>query len=337
MMTKSAGVLWLGTCVGLAWLLSPLAALADPPKSAQEFAAQYMQAIKNKDMAAVKKLRYPMVGKSPMQDFMDLITEADMSAGTQYDKFEILPVDDKVSKPTMGPDGIFYKPNLTPTNMLKLTAATKDVKSSTTFPIGQKDGIFYAVCPVPDTEAAPPFKFGWQRFALPKSNWSVMLPNEAEPGAQALAKQFGQDALNDPDSYGVVKNTADIKTCQRIVQCGAEGKRLTSEDNKETFRASCTTYTPETLKKWFPDPKKTLEDTIDVRKREISGEIVQQSNIDLAGAPGREFEIRGHDGTLYLGRVYWVKDALYQLIYESRSDKPDRDSAKKFLASLQVN
>lgn len=317
--------------------LLPAAALAaEGPKSAQEFAAQYMAAFNKKDSAALEKLRYPAATKSKMQDFIDMMTEAEMKSGTQFNKFEILPVDSKKSESSMGPDGAFYKPSLKPTNIVKLTAVTKDGTSSTSFPIGEKDGIFYAVMPEKDEAAAPPYKFGWQRFSPPKSNWSVMLPNEPEPGAQALVQQLGKDALDDPDVYGVVKNTADIKTCQHFFQCGAEGKRLQSDDNKETYRAACTTYTPETLSKWFSDPKKNLDETVDVRTRSLSGKLVEQKDIDLAGSPGRQFEIRGEDGTVLMGRVYWIKDALYELTFESKQDKPDTEGANKFLNSLSV-
>ena len=53
-----------------------------------------------------------------------------------------------------------------------------------------------------------------------KINWSVMLPNEAEPGRAALEDQYGKEALNDPDIFGVVKNTASIKTTQHWIRSG---------------------------------------------------------------------------------------------------------------------
>lgn len=336
MKAKQSGSNWFK--LGIAFLLvaSPTAALADAPKSAQEFAQQYMAAFNKKDSSALEKLRYPTASKSKMAEFIEEMTEAEMKSGTQYNQFEILPVQGKENEPSMGPDGVFYKPSLKPTNVVKLTAVTKDGSSSTSFPVGEKDGIFYAVMPEKDEAATPPYKFGWQRFSLPKSNWSVMLPNEAEPGAQALVKQFGKDALEDPDVYGVVKNTAEIKTCQHFFNCGAEGKRLESDDNKETYRAACTTYTPETLTKYFNDPKKNLDDTVDLRMRSLPGKLVEQKNIELNGAPGRQFEIRGTDGNVQLGRVYWIKDALYELTFDSKLEKPDLDSANKFLSSLEV-
>jgi hypothetical protein len=337
MTVRFAGLNWWKTLIALTLTLSPLAALANSPKTPQEFADQYMAAFKSKDMAAVKKLRYPTVGKSQMMDFLDAMIQADMQSGAQYDNFELLPVQEKMNSAQMGPDGVSYKPNLKPTNVLKLSSKTSSGSSSTSFPIGVKDGIYYAVCPVPDTSSTPDYKFGWQRFNPPKTTWSVMLPNEPEPGKAALEKQFGPSALEDPDVYGVVKNTADIKTFQHIFQCGAEGKRLRADDNKETFRASCITYTPETLKNWFSDPQKTLDDMVNARKMELSGKLEKQSTIDLGGAPGREFEVRGDDGTLCLGRVYWIKDSLYQLVYETQDPHPDLKGAQKFLSSLQVN
>lgn len=336
MTAKQLGSSWFKLGIAFLLAMSPSAALAEGPKSAQEFAEQYMAAFNKKDSAALKKLRYGAATKSKMQDFIEEMTEAEMTSGTQYNKFEILPVEGKQTESSMGPDGAFYKPSLKPTNVVKLTAVTKDGTSSTSFPIGEKDGIFYAVMPEKDEAATPPYKFGWQRFSLPKSNWSVMLPNEPEPGAQALLQQCGKDAMLDPDVYGVVKNTADIKTCQHFFQCGAEGKRLDSDDNKETYRAACTTYEPETLSKWFNDPKKNLDDTVDVRTRSLSGKLIEQKYIDLAGSPGRQFQIRGEDGTVLMGRVYWIKDALYELTFESKLEKPDTEGANKFLDSLQV-
>jgi hypothetical protein len=118
---------------------------------------------------------------------------------------------------------------------------------------------------------------------------------------------------------------------------GAEGKRLNADDNKDTYRAACTTYAPDTLKEWFSDPKKNLDETVDLRVRSLPGKLIQQKDIDLAGSPGREFEIQGKDGGYCIGRVYWIKDALYELTLESKANKPDVEVANKFLTSLSVN
>lgn len=306
------------------------------PKSPQEFAAQYMAAFNKQDKAALQKLRYQPNIKSPMQEMVDEMMMADMSSGTQLTKFELLPVDAKRTAPSMGPDGMFYQPNLKPTNMLKLSAVRKDGSSSTTFPIGVKDGIYYQVAIVKAEGAAPAYSFGWQRFAPVDGGWSFMLPNEPEPGKAALEMELGKNALQDPDAYGVVKNTASIKTTQRFYRSGTEGKRINDDANKEKFRAARTTYTPETLKEWFSDPKKTLDETVDLRVRSLPGKLVRSQEIELAGAPGREFEIKGDDGTFSLGRVFWIKDALYELTFESSEAKPNTEAANKFLTSLEV-
>lgn len=316
------------------WLAK--SAIASSPKSAQEFASQYMAAFNKGDRTALRKLRYPSAGKSAMQELLDDMTEAEMKSGTQYSKFEILPLDNTRSAPQMGPDGILYRPNLTPTQLLKFTAVTKTGSSSMTFPIGLKDGVVYQVAIVPAEGEQPAFKFGWQRFTAPKTNWSVMMPNEPEPGRAALEMDAGKAALEDPDIYGVVRNTASIKTAQHFFRCGAEGKRIHADDNKDTFRVACTTYEAETLKEWFSDPKKNLDDTVNLRKRSQPGKLIGVKEVELAGSPGREFEIRGDDGTYCLGRVYWIKDALYELTYESKSEKPDTVAANKFLDSLEV-
>lgn len=324
--------LWIAVLLACA----PAAALADGPKTPQEFAASYMDAFNKGDAAALHKLQYPVVGKSPLQETIDSMTEADMSAGTKYSTFELLPVDAKKVEPSLGPDGIFYKPNLQPTNMLKLSSQTKDGSSSLSFPIGQKDGIFYAVAAVPEEATTPDYKFGWQRFNAPKSNWSVLFPNEPEPGVAALERQLGKDALQDPDVYGAIKNTAEIKTCQHYFIAGTAGKRWHADDNHETYRAECTTYAPETLKEWFADPKKTLDDIVAQRTRTLAGKLIQQEAIKFSEAPGRAFEIRGEDGTVLLDRVYWINNALFELSYQCQKQKPDTVSAQKFLNSLEV-
>jgi len=328
----------LGVAIAVAssvWMAT--AAGAANPKNVKEFGEQYMAAFNKKDKATLSKLRYPGGGKSDMQEMMDQIMDAEMGSGTQYNKFEILPVDTKKLEPQLGPDGVFYKPNLTPTNLLKFTAETKNGSSSTTFPVALKDGVVYQVAIVKaEGVQQPPFSFGWQRFTPPKANWSVMLPNEPEPGKAALEKEVGKNALQDPDVYGVVENTARIKTTQHFFQCAGEGKRVHAEDNKDTYRVACTTYAPETLKEWFSDPKKNLDDTVDLRTRSLPGKLVSVKEIALAGSPGREFEIKGEDGTQCLGRVYWIKDALYELTFQSKSEKPDTVAATKFLDSLEV-
>lgn len=319
--------------------LTSLGAMADPagPKTAQEFAAQYMAAFNAKDKTTLGKLRYPTTVKSPMQEVIDQMTDAELDSGMQYQKFELLPLEDEKIKPQMGLDGQFYEPNLKPTTILKLTAQNKDGSSSTSFPIGQKDGIFYQVAVVPAQGQQPVFNFGWQRFTPPKSNWSVSMPNEPEPGKAALELESGKKALEDPDAYGVVRNTASIKTCQHFFQCGSEGKRIMADDNQEKFRAACTTYEPEALKTWFSDPQKTLDDTVDLRQRSLPGKLLKVEKIDFHGSPGRQFEIRGDNDTYSLGRVYWIKDALYELTYESTAKEPNLTAANKFVGSLEVN
>jgi hypothetical protein len=307
------------------------------PKTPQQFAAQYMAAFNSKNKAALEKLRYQPSVKSPMQEMVDEMMMADMGSGTQYTKFELLPVDGKRTAPSMGPDGMFYQPNLKPTNMLKLSAVRKDGSSSTTFPIGVKDGVYYQVAIVKAEGAAPAYSFGWQRFAPVDGGWSFMLPNEPEPGKAALEMELGKNALQDPDAYGVVKNTAAIKTTQHFYRSGAEGKRINDDTNKDKYRAARTTYTAETLKEWFSDPKKTLDETVDLRVRSLpGGKLIRSQEIELSGAPGREFEIKADDGTFSLGRVYWIKDALYELTFETTDAKPNTESANKFLTSLEV-
>ncbi len=326
--------------IAVAWLMAASSWAAPPaadgPKTPEELAKRYMAAFNKKDLAGLKKLRYPVAVKSEMQEMIDTFSEAELSAGTQYSKFEIKPVEPGGDKPSMGPDGNFYKPNLKPTNMIKVMAVTKDGSSSTTFPIGKKNGIYYIVGVEPAPGAQPPYQFGWQRFNAPASNWSVMLPNEPEPGRAALEKESGKDALKDPDAYGVVKNTADIKTFQHFFRSGEEGKRVNAPDNKETYRATCTTYTPETLAKWFSDPKKNLDDAVDYLVRSSDGKLVSVKEIESAGSPGREFEINEKEGAVVLGRVYWIKDALYELTFTSKKQTPDRAGAARFLESLEV-
>lgn len=306
------------------------------PRSAEELARLYMDAFNKKDAAALDKLRYPTKAKSEMQDMLDQIASAEMESGTKYTKFEVKEAPADGMKPAMGPDGKFYKPNLKPTNIVKMIAVSESGTSSTSFPVGVKDGIYYLVSIEPDEKTALPYRFGWQRFTPPGATWSVLMPNEPEPGRAAIEFDGGPNALKDPDAYGVVRNTAEIKTTQHFFLCGEEGKRRHAEDNKETYRVACTTYSPETLSKWFADVKKNLDEAVDYRVRSEGGKLVQQAPITLNGAPGREYEIREADGSLLLGRVYWIKDAMYELSFNSAREKPDRDGARKFLDSLEV-
>ncbi|HEY9733607.1 MAG TPA: hypothetical protein V6C89_16930 [Drouetiella sp.] len=306
-------------------------------KTPEQFAELYMKTFNAKDVEGLRKLRMPVKVKSSMQEMIDGITEASMQDGNKFTKFELLPPKPDMDKANMGPDGLFYKANLKPTNLLKLSAESKNGSMSTTIPIGIKDGIYYEVGVEPAPGDAPAFAFGWQRVVLPKSTWSVMMPNEAEPGKAALEKQFGKNAVDNPDSYGVVKNTADIKTTEHWARCGEEGKRVNDPDNKETYRAACTTFEPETLKKWFADPQKNIDDAVQAASMQNGGTIVKTTVIDLNGAPGKTYEIKDKDGALRLGRVYWVKDALYELTFLSKKEAPDTKGADKFLTSLEVN
>jgi hypothetical protein len=309
----------------------------DSRQTPEEFAELYMKTFNANDLPGLRKLRCPVTGKSSMQEMIDGITESSMKEGNKFTKFEILPPKPNMDQSNMGPDGLFYKANLKPTNLVKLSAVGKDSSISTTIPIGIKDGIYYEVGVEPAPKDTPKYVFGWQRVSVPRSAWSVMMPNEAEPGKAAMEKQFGKEGANNIDAYGVLKNTADIKTTQRWLRCGEEGKRINDADNKETYRAACTTYEPETLKKWFSDPKKTIDDAVDSASRQNTGTIVQTKEIDLNGAPGKSYEIKDKDGALRLGRVYWVKDALYELTFFSKKSAPDRVSANKFLGSLTVD
>lgn len=332
----------LGCCASLTACLTAMTlgvasfATDDSRKTPEQFAQLYLKTFNASDVAALRKLRYPVNGKSNMQEMIDGITEASMKSGTKFTKFELLAPKPDMDKANMGPDGQFYKANLKPTNLLKLTAVSANGSMSTTIPIGIKDGIYYEV----GVEAAPgdepPYAFGWQRVSLPQATWSVLLPNEAEPGKAAIVKQYGKEAAENPDSYGVVKNTADIKTTQHWVRCGEEGKRVNDSANKETYRAACTTYEPETLRKWFADPKKNIDDAVDLASRQNQGKIVQTSEVDLNGAPGKSYEIKDQDGSMRFGRVYWIKDALYELSVVTSNEPVNKTSADKFLTSLEV-
>ncbi|CAN5568008.1 hypothetical protein BH10CYA1_BH10CYA1_60460 [soil metagenome] len=339
MQSATAKIKWLET--GLAVLVAATFSISafaeDGRKTAEQFAVVYMKTFNANDVAGLRKLRMPVKGKSAMQEMINEITEASMKDGNKFTKFELLPLKPNMDKANMGPDGLFYKANLKPTNLLKLTAESKSGSMSTTIPIGIKDGVFYEVGVEPAPGDTPVYSSGWQRVTLPQSKWSVMMPNEAEPGKAALEKQYGKDAANNPDSYGVVRNTADIKTTQRWARCGELGKRVNDDDNKETYRAACTTFEPETLKKWFNEPKKNIDDTVDLASRQNGGTVVKVTEIDLNGAPGKTYEIKDQDGALRLGRVYWIKDALYELTFLSKKDSPDKESANKFLTSLEVN
>ena len=339
MTVELSNIKWLqaGLTLVAALSLNMAAVAADAPKTAQEFAQRYMAAFNAKDVATLHKLQYPSATKSEMQQMLDQMTEGEMSAGTKYDKFELLPAPADMEKAALGPDGFYYKPNLKPTNLLKMTSVTKDGTASTSFPIGAKNGIYYAVSIVSAQGEAPAYVFGWQRFTAPQSNWSVMLPNEPEPGRAALEQQGGKEALKNPDIYGVIQNTASIKTSQNWFICGEEGKRRNAPENKEDYRAARTTYAPETLKEWFSDPKKNLDDAVESAVRQNEGKLVQQKDIDLNGSPGRAYEVRNKDGSLSLGRVYWINNALYELSFESKKEKPDSAGADKFLSSLEVH
>ena len=141
-----------------------MAFAADEPSTPQEFAARYMAAYNNNDLAALQKMRYQVAGKSDMQDMIDDIAKAELSSGIHYDKFEILPAQPDGEKPMMGPDGIFYRSNLKPTNLVKLVSVTANGSSSTTVMIGQKDGIYYQVGVERSPGETPSYSFGWQRF-----------------------------------------------------------------------------------------------------------------------------------------------------------------------------
>jgi hypothetical protein len=309
---------------------------ADGPKTPEALASLYMSSFNKKDKATIKKLRFPSSVKSDMQSMMDEISDAEMSSGTQYNKFEVTPIKADMAEAKMGPDGLFYKPVIKPTHIVKFIAKTANGSSSTSMPVGPDKGIFYIATIVPAKGAQPAYKFGWERYTMPGTTWSVMLPNEPEPGRAALESESGPDALKNPDAYGVVKNTASIKTAQHWFWCGEEGKRVNAPDNQEHYRAACTTYEPATLNEWFSDSKKTLDEAVQMRVRENEGKLVSVKEIDMSGAPGREFEIREKDGKLILGRAYWIKDALYELTFDSKKEKPNTEAAQKLLGSLQV-
>jgi hypothetical protein len=328
-------------CSNSALIILPSAnAAAEGPRSAEELAKAYLAAFNKKDKSALYKLRYPLTVKSELQSILDEMIDAELADGTQFTSYKFLSVDEIVAKPTMGPDGNFYKPNLKPVHMLMLKADTKNGTTTTTVPIGEKDGIYYVVCPVPADGPLPNYKFGWQRFQAPKSDWSVLMPNEPEPGRQALEQQVGKPGLNDPDVYGVVKNTGDIKTTQHMFSCGEPGKRMNAADNQDTYTVSCTTYEPETLKKWFSDSKQNVSDAIDSCVRANDGKLIAQADLDKdKSSPSglaKEFQIKAADGRLVVGHVYWLKDALFQLTVKSKKEKPDTDNYNKFLTSLEV-
>jgi hypothetical protein len=81
------------------------------------------------------------------------------------------------------------------------------------------------------------------------------------------------------------------------------------------------------------DPQEFLKG---VAKR-YEAEVKSSKEITLQDNPGREFELETEKGRKIVGRLYIVKDRLYELIVVGEGARaPTADAAQKFFGSFQL-
>ncbi len=122
--------------------------------------------------------------------------------------------------------------------------------------------------------------------------------------------------------------------------------KLSAEEEPPIGKITLTTYTVKQkgdgyFVAWADLPPKPPFDPADfvkgVAKRYDSAEVKSSKEVTFRDNPGREFELETAKGRKVLGRLFIVKDRLYELIVIGDAAKPPApEPAQRFFASFQL-
>ncbi len=151
----------------------------------------------------------------------------------------------------------------------------------------------------------------WKEFSSDKGNFTVSMPSTPKESTQAVDTVAGSINLT---MYSV-------------------------EVSDSAFLVSYADYPQDMMS--TADPLKVLDGAMNGQITNFGGTVLSSSDVSLSDNPGREFSASGKvttagDGSLR-GRIYLVKNRLYQIIVVGLKDKVKTEDVDKFLKSFKLN
>ena len=150
----------------------------------------------------------------------------------------------------------------------------------------------------------------WKDFASEKGKFSIGMPATPKESSQSVDTAAGK-----------------IDLTMFTAQLGSAAYLVSYSDYPEEMMNSA-------------DPLKVLDGALDGSVTNFSGKVLSSTDITLDGNPGKEFNAEGKvtnpgDGSLR-GRIYLVKNRLYQIIVVGLKDKTPATDIDKYLQSFKL-
>jgi hypothetical protein len=129
------------------------------------------------------------------------------------------------------------------------------------------------------------------------------------------------------------------------VQMPAEPAKLSAAEEPPVGPITLTTYTVKHEGDGFfvgwadlpPKPPFQTEDLLKGIAKRYEAEVKSSKEITLQDNPGREFDLETAKGRKLVGRLYVVKDRLYELLVIGDGGKaPSAEKAQQFFGSFQL-
>ncbi|MCL5275564.1 MAG: hypothetical protein M1434_12605 [Chloroflexi bacterium] len=150
----------------------------------------------------------------------------------------------------------------------------------------------------------------WQDFSSDKGKFTVTMPATPKESSQSVDTAAGKIDL--------YLYTAQVGTSAYLVSFSDYPADMMSQ----------------------ADPAKVLDGAMNGAVTNISGTILSSQDITLSGNPGKDFSAEGKiknpgDGSVR-GRIYLVKNRLYQIIVVGMKDQIPTADADKYLQSFKL-
>lgn len=151
----------------------------------------------------------------------------------------------------------------------------------------------------------------WKDFASDKGNFRISVPDTPKESSQSVDTAAGK-----------------INLTIYTAQVGSSAYLVSYSDYPEDMMSAA-------------DPLKVLDGAMNGAITNFGGKLLTSSDITLNDNPGKEFSADGKvvnagDGNLR-GRIYLVKNRLYQIIVVGPKDKTVEADVVKYLQSFKLN
>lgn len=151
----------------------------------------------------------------------------------------------------------------------------------------------------------------WKDFSSDKGLFTISMPSTPKQSTQSVDTAAGK-----------------VDITMFTAQIGAAAYLVSYSDYPEEVMAQA-------------DPLKVLDGAMNGSVTNFSGTVIESKDISINDNPGKEFTANGKvnnpgDGSLR-GRIYLVKNRLYQVIVIGLKDKMATADINKYLQSFKLN